>query len=370
MLHTRNRRNRRVASTRRSPASRRVAVPIFASMLIAAFVLNACASSTGPGTGGVTLWVSNINANTILGYSATQIKSSTSAAPAVVIGTPPGGDGEAIGGNTGIAFDRSGNLWVAEVGTSPNMLLMYASSQLGASNTPKPAVTITSTQPDTFEPTDSAALDVPIAIAFDASGNLWVANDDPQGGTLLEFTTSQLAASGNPRPAVAITGNGVSVSDPQAIAFDRAGNLWVANEADIVEFSASQIGSSGSPVPAVTLDYPSPRIISPSGLAFDHDGDLWVSSNLASALYEFTPSQLLASGNPAPATTLSASGKTGGLSSPVAITFDRSGNLWVTSATNTVSEFLASQLKTSGAPAAALTISGSALAVPIGLAVR
>ncbi len=362
MLHTLNRRNRRVASTRRSPASRRVAVPIFASMLIAAFVLNACASSTGPGTGGVILWVSNIDANTIVGYSAAQLKSSTSAAPAVVIGTPPGAS---VSGNTGIAFDRSSNLWVAEGGTSPNMLVMYASSQLGASNTPKPAVTITS-----FDATDSAALFGPIAIAFDASGDLWVANVGPQGGTLLEFTSSQLAASGNPRPAVAITGNGVSVSDPQAIAFDRAGNLWVANEADIVEFSASQIGSSGSPVPAVTLDYPSPRIISPSGLAFDHDGDLWVSSNLASALYEFTPSQLLASGNPAPATTLSASGKTGGLSSPVAITFDRSGNLWVTSATNTVSEFLASQLKTSGAPTAALTISGSALALPIALAFR
>jgi hypothetical protein len=334
-------------------------------MLIAAFVLNACSSSTGPGTGGVSLWVSNINANTILGYSATQLKSSTNAAPAVVIGTPPGAGAPPISGNTGIAFDRSGNLWVAEGGTSPNMLVMYASSQLGASNTPKPAVTITS-----FDATDSAALFGPFALAFDASGDLWVANVGPQGGTLLEFTSSQLAASGNPRPAVAITGNGGSVSDPQAIAFDRAGNLWVANEADIVEFSASQIGSSGSPVPAVTLDYPSPRTISPSGLAFDHDGNLWVSSNLTSALYEFTPSQLLASGNPAPATALNASGKTGGLSEPVAIAFDRSGNLWVTSVTNTVSEFLASQLKTSGAPAAALTISGSALALPIALAFR
>jgi sugar lactone lactonase YvrE len=368
MLHIRIRRDHRGASSRLSPARRRVAIPIVALMLIGAFVLNACSSSTSPGSTGAELWVANAYANTILGYSAAQIKSSTTEAPAIVIGTPPGSDGNPLGGNAAIAFDRSGNLWVAEDGTGPNTLIMYPAGKLRTSSTPTPALTITSAA--MVDEPDSAFMGVPVALAFDAVGNLWVACEFPGSGSLLEFTPSQLGTSGNHRPAVAITTNNGSINVPQAIAFDRAGNLWLANEDDIVEFSVSQLASSGSPAPAITLGSQGQSNLFPSGLAFDHSGNLWVASHLGRAAYEFTPTQLLVGGTPAPATTLTAVGTSGGLNGAISIAFDPVGNLWVTSTTYTISEFLASQVKTSGAPSPAVTISGTAIVQPFSLAFR
>jgi streptogramin lyase len=87
-------------------------------------------------------------------------------------------------------------------------------------------------------------------------------------------------------------------------------------------------------------------------------------------LYKFTPGQLLAGGDPAPVTTLTASGAIGGVIEPCAIAFDPNGNLWVTSLTNAVSEFSASQLNASGAPSPAVTVSGSGFNLPCAVATR
>jgi hypothetical protein len=72
-----------------------------------ALALGGCSSSTSPGLGRVTLWVANVEQGGILGYAATQLASTTSEVPAVVLTTPSGVA-------DGVAFDNSGNLWVAE----------------------------------------------------------------------------------------------------------------------------------------------------------------------------------------------------------------------------------------------------------------
>ena len=127
---------------------------------------------------------------------------------------------------------------------------------------------------------------------------------------------------GNVAPAVSITANGSSLDDPLGGVFDSAGDLWVANEAGgtIAEFTPSQLTSSGSPVPAVVISDSD----GPTGLAFDSNGNLWATTVIG-GVEEFTPGQLASSGTPTPAVTISRTGSAGSLG----LAFDGSGDMWV-----------------------------------------
>ena len=326
---------------------------------MSALALGACSSSTAPGIGRGALWVGNAGTNTILGYSAGQLDSSSGGAPAVTITTP--GDNMSGEGTFAAAVDHSGNLWVAEVNQT---VVEYTSGQLGASGNPSPAVTLT---------TNHGTLSLPSALAFDAGGNLWVANNGGGigggGKTVVEFTRNQLAVSGNPIPAVTLGNNGISIENPSGLAFDRSGNLWITNEGSIDEFSVPQLATSGNPLPAVELLYGVGNSKTASGLAFDHEGNLWVTAAAAGNVDEFTSAQLLTSGSPTPAVTLRSSGA---LVVPLGPAFDSHGNLWVASVssptTGTVLQYAANQLGASGAPTPAVIISGAALSLPFALA--
>jgi glucose/arabinose dehydrogenase len=83
----------------------------------------------------------------------------------------------------------------------------------------------------------NGSLNVPNGEAFDAHGDLRVANEG--ANTVVEYTPSQLAATGAPTPAVTISASGVG--QPIALAFDASGALWVARyaptaTASVVEF--------------------------------------------------------------------------------------------------------------------------------------
>jgi secreted PhoX family phosphatase len=158
----------------------------------------------------------------------------------------------------GAAFDGSGNLWVANENNST--LVAYTPSQLSASGSPTPAVTLTMARQ-------------PAALAFDSTGNLWVI-EISYG--INEFSPAQLAVSGTtPTPVVQLTGNGTSTGNPVALAFDNSGDLWVADYAfgkvahsgTVVEYTANQLAASGAPTPTVTLGGTS--LGNPTALAFD-----------------------------------------------------------------------------------------------------
>ena len=211
---------------------------------VVALALGGCSlSSTGPTpTGSVALWVANFA--TIQGYTTNQLVTSRNATPDVLLST-------GASNVTAVTFDASGNLWAAELGA----VVEYTAGQLAAKGSPSPAVVLT---------TNDTSLNGAIALAFDARGNLWVANGGiaPVGAnTLVEFTASQLAASGSPTPAVTLSASAGSINSPAGLAFDHDGNLWMTNSpfpfgtgaSDVVEFLAGQLVASGSPVPAVTL---------------------------------------------------------------------------------------------------------------------
>jgi sugar lactone lactonase YvrE len=320
--------------------------------------LGGCKSSTPPAppAASVALWVGNGTGASVLGYTASQLASSTSAAPAVLLSTPTGNS------NSGAAFDTGGNLWLAQ--NLANTVVEYTASQRTASGSPTPNVTLSATT--------AGSLNGPVALAFDVAGNLWVANADSSGlgaNTLVEFTASQLAASGSPNPAVTLSDTAGSINIPQGLAFDHSGNLWMSNFFSVVEFSASQLAASGSPVPAVTLSSNGNGSLNePESLAVDAGGNLWVPNFLGNNVVEFASSQLASSGSPTPAVTLTSSGP-GVLANPVGLAFDGHGNLWVSSlVSNTVLEFTASQLMASGAPTPTVTISGFSIHEPTALA--
>jgi secreted PhoX family phosphatase len=186
----------------------------------------------------------------------------------------------------GIAFDSSGDLWVANVGS----VVEFAKSELTTASA-KPRIVISST--DTFA-----------GLAFDPFGDLWV--DGYGNNTVVEYAKSQLTKSGSPTPKLTISGS--DLSSPFGLTFDHSGDLWVGNEGSgvVIEYAKSQLTKSGSPTPKAKF--------SPGGaeaVAFDSSGNLWVATGMAEA-------------SPTEGATLS-----GSFGEPHGVAFDSAGDLWV-----------------------------------------
>lgn len=314
-----------------------------------------------PGTG--SLWVGSaaggIGSSAFLAYSATQLQSNTSAEPSITL-VPHDNAVPAAA-----ALDAGGTLWAAMnydnsvantgtvVGFGQNQLQLAA--RLPYPVTPLVTLTVT-----------GGAREFLRGMAVDGDGSVWVTKYT--ASTIDLFWPSQLAATGSPAPAITLSATSGSLSGPAALAFDGNVNLWVANATSntVVQFTSMQTQASGSPTPAVTVSANSGSLDRPAALAFDAAGNLWVANANSSTVVEFTGSQLATSGTPTPAVKLSANN--GSLSGPSSLAFDASGDLWVANQVgNTIVEFAADQLGASGAPTPIVTVSGSALSSPRGL---
>ncbi len=171
----------------------------------------------------------------------------------------------------GMAFDSKGNLWVSD--TLNREIKELAKKQLNKSGSPAPIVEI------------SSATFAPLSLHFDSQGDLWaVAFGDPFA--IMKFTPDQEATSGPPNPELEVPL--VDGLHPIDMAFDRAGNLWLAGDRDsqdVIEmFAASDLAGSGSQAlaPSVTITSTVFGTINGSGsclggMDFDRTGNLWVS---------------------------------------------------------------------------------------------
>jgi len=256
----------------------------------------------------------------------------------------------------GLGFDSSGNLWVADLlngrvleYTTPLSTHEAASLVIG-----EPSFTATNDE------VTKAGLNAPNSLAFDSSGNLWVVD----GHRVLEyktpFTTHEAASlvigqNTFTNSSTATTSTGLNL--PNGLAFDSSGNLWVADKGNsrVLEYAApfstfeaasvvigqTNFTYSGQPYPI----NPTPTgLDQPTGVAFN-SGNLWVADWVNDRVLEYTSSYS------------SVTGSTSSLSSSHTSSLSTSAASSSTSSSSTITISTASVATTTSSSSATTTIS-------------
>jgi streptogramin lyase len=188
-----------------------------------------------------------------------------------------------------IAADTNGSIWVADFGDSTATLLAGNGTSLsGASGY-----------------TSSSSLTFPSSVALDAQHNAWfggesLASEVSPSGTISGFACCQSAS---------------------AIAVDQAGDVWLADYSTSSVVELASTGSILQTLPGVGGVY------YPAGLAIDGGGNVWVTN-----FYGNNISGLTGANSGPTSSAISPSygfGLDAGLSTPLGLALDASGDVWV-----------------------------------------
>src|SRR5271165_270144 len=267
------------------------------------------ASCTGYG-----IWVADFNHNRIEEFN-------TNGLYVTQFGSSGSGNGQ-FSYPTGVAIDASGNIWVVDYGnnrveefnSSGTFLSKFGSSGSG-----------------------NGQFSNPIGIALDSSGNVWVA--DQSNNRVEKFNSSgvyQMAiGDGYNGVSGAIGSHGSGNGQfylPTGIAIDASGNVWVLDENNerVEEFNSSgtyvsKFGSSGSG---------NGQFWDPYLLVTDASGNFWVTDFGEQRVEEFNSSGVfqmgIGDGYQGVGGSIGSHGSGNGqFYDPTGIAIDTSGNVWV-----------------------------------------
>jgi sugar lactone lactonase YvrE len=212
----------------------------------------------------------------------------------------------------------SNKLWASNGAGGTGSLLGFAAADL----------TATGSRPAAASVQASAGRD----LSFDADGNLWALGATTADATVVRFSAASLAHTGNAMPDRGITITGLScVPGATGLALAANGDVWVSSAcaASVYRLSAAQVANSGSVTPALTIG----NLGAPQGVAFDGAGNLWIADPMAQALARYDAATLGAATPPAAAALVvqALATDTPGdmtLLNPGWIAFDSGGKLW------------------------------------------
>jgi sugar lactone lactonase YvrE len=201
------------------------------------------------------IYVTNLNISAVTVYPA---GSGANVAPSATIS----GSSTDLNMPTGIALDGSGNIYVADSeGGESGAVTVYPP---GSNGEVEPSSIIAGSNTDLN----------PTAIAVDAGGKTYVA-----GGQ--EVTVYPAESYGNVTPSATITGSQTGLDHASAIALDASGNIYVANNSATALGSTVTVypaGSNGNVAPSSTIAGSNTGLDEPQGIAVDAGGNIYVTN--------------------------------------------------------------------------------------------
>lgn len=237
-----------------------------------------------------TLWTVDQQTLTILGFKSGVFKPGLDAVPDIVLSAPAG----TLDHPTDLAFDRQGNLYVAN--SYKDNILRFDAKSLTTSGVVVPTLTIESVQvyPKKYAPYSIFIPNQPDALAFDEKGDLWVGD---ARSNLLRYSIAEIdkmVARGvvtMKSPPEMYHGAKGSIS---SLAFDKAGNLWLGLRSNfdrnrakvynlldetgsVVQYSKKDLSSVGEADIAATYTY---KYMSPEDLAITSGNAVVVTNTL------------------------------------------------------------------------------------------
>jgi streptogramin lyase len=183
-----------------------------------------------------------------------------------------------------IAIDGNSNVWVSSSATGSLAKLTNSGTQA------------------TGSPFSGGGLNDSYGLAVDSSENVWVS--DRTSHDLTEFSPAGVPSSGSPYTSSADFG----------VAVDHANRIWTATgNGNVAVLNADGSAVTGSPFSAGGIDQS-------YAIAFDGAGDAWVASQSSSSVAEISSSGVALTGS---------SGLNGGIQRALGIAVDGSGDVWV-----------------------------------------
>jgi hypothetical protein len=286
------------------------------------------------------LWVGNATGGTapFLGFASASIL--TSGAPAATIAADTTGSG-------GFAFDKAGNVWIVGGTTADAPLARYTAADFATSGAKTPDVVVSS-------PAFEGGFPGLTALAFDAGGDLW--GSIKFSSSVVRLPASDLAATGTVQPSVTFS----KIAAPAGLAFDSAGNLWIACDEGVMEFTAARLNASSGAADLILRGRSGSAVTTSLGagisVAFDTANNLWVGYD--GSIAKYTPADRDNSSGSLEKTIIPSILIGADVQAlPVGIAFDESGSLWVAGSQGRILRLGADVLTGNGSAAAAVIAS-------------